>query len=208
MTTSKSKGGLRGRGGFGGAWLRRALGLGRSSGGPGRFAGDRDQPADSADRRAGAGRCRIRPPPGRSPAFDLGAATDDPVRIADRAARDARRADLAADIPGRRMAAETTWLAVTAVADVAAVKLGLPEPRSAGDRMEVFQQLERAAGVRRGSLTRDFELARRLLHVECFHADSCPADLVPMIEDYRGVVAGAMTAVAKVAKVKIGRCVR
>ena len=205
MTASKPKGGLGGRGGFGGGWLRRALGLGRLSGGPDRFASDRDQPADGADRRAGAGRFRCAPPPVRPSMFGLGAATDDPVSLANRAARDARRADLAADIPGRRMAAETTWLAVTAVADVAAVKLGLPEPRSTGERMETLQALERAAGVRRGSLTRDFELARRVLHRECFHEDSCPVDLVPMIEDYRGVVAGSMAAVAKLNRNRKGR---
>ena len=177
-----------GLGGFAGGWLRRALGLGRRTSGPAVFAG--------------AGRFRGPPAPARpaSPAsvLALGAATDDPVCIANRAARDARRADLAADINGRRMAAETTWLAVTAVADVAAARMGRSEPRSASERMETLQALEREAGVRRGSLTRDFDLARRVLHRECYHQDSCPVDLVEMTEDYRGVVAGGMAAVAKV----------
>ena len=132
----------------------------------------------------------------------LGAATDDPVALANRAVREAQSAQVASDADGMRQAAEKGWLALSSLADVAAARLGRPAPGGASGRREALRALESEARRRRGTFVYPFELARRQLHGECFHGDSCPADLVEALEDYRAVVVDGASAVTQIRRRK------
>jgi hypothetical protein len=128
----------------------------------------------------------------------LGAAGDDPVALANRAAREARRAAQADDEVGVRQAAEKSWLAMSSLADVAADRLGKLPPRGAGARREILAEVEKQAKLHRGALVHEFEFARRILHGDCLHGDECPPDLVGLVQDYHGVVTRGMAAINKI----------
>lgn len=132
----------------------------------------------------------------------LGAATDDPIAIVNRAVRQAHHAEADGDADGLRQAAEMGWLAVSSLADVAAARLGRPAPGGASARREALRALESEARLRRGTFTHSFELARLQLHGECFHGDSCPINLVDELESYRAVVTDGMNAVARIRRRK------
>lgn len=129
----------------------------------------------------------------------LGAAHDRPDKIANRAVREAISAR---DDDDKRHAAETAWLALSSLADVAADKLGRQEPGGFSTRRGALKALEEAANLRRGTLDKPFDLARRELHGECFHGDKCPVDIVYTIEYYRDIVNDGIAAINKIARKK------
>lgn len=103
----------------------------------------------------------------------LGAPTDDPLALADRAIMEAESALKQRDTVGFRQAAEIGWLSASATADVVADRMGMPIPGGASGRRVTLENLEDAARLRRGSLVGRFEAARTVLHGECFHNDTC-----------------------------------
>ena len=107
----------------------------------------------------------------------LGAAHDNPRDLIGRAVAEAA-AYKGGDTLSLRRAAETGWLAASAVADVAAKRLGLKPPGGQQKRFEVLERLETQAKLQRGSLTSPFGSARGYLHGDCFHEDKCPVPIV------------------------------
>jgi hypothetical protein len=127
------------------------------------------------------------------------AVTDDPIALAVRAKREAQRALRDKDRVGFREAAEKGWLAASAVADVAADRLGMKAPGGSTGRAAVLGELERRARLRRGSLLRSFESARAILHGECFYADKCPSDsaVLGILDDVKAFAEAAQSAKIK-----------
>ena len=103
----------------------------------------------------------------------LGAATDDPHDIIQRAIRVADGHHGSDSLP-LRQAAEAGWLAASSVADVAARHLGMKAPRGRLSRLAVLHALEDRAGFHRGELVTPFGAAQAHLHSYCFHEDVCP----------------------------------
>ena len=132
----------------------------------------------------------------------LGAATDNPVALASRAVREAHIAEASSDQDGIRQAAEKTWLAMSSLADVAAARLGRPPPGGAIARRATFRALEQKAKLRSGRITHEFELARTVLHGQCFHGDECPVNTVEMIHEFHEVVKEGMGFIKKLPRKK------
>ncbi len=121
--------------------------------------------------------------------FTLGAASDDPVALANRAIRDMRAAihTRKRDQANIRQAANLGWLAISSLADVAADKLGRPAPGGASARRQMLLELDKRGRARGGGFLSTFEAARVSLHGECFHADKCQRDelVLALLEDVK-----------------------
>jgi len=129
----------------------------------------------------------------------LGAASDDPKALISRAIREYNQATSGkrTDEVGVREAAEKGWLAVSSMADVAADRIGMKEPGGAAGRREAIRGLEQEAKLRRGSILGDFEVARTVLHGECFHGGSCPIHVGDLLEGLQDTIKHGMTAIGK-----------
>lgn len=114
----------------------------------------------------------------------FGAASDDPVALADRALEEAAEAIRGSDGVGLREAAEKGWLAACSTADVVAMKLRRGKPKGRKGREDALAALEDCGGLRTGSFGKRFTYAR-VLHGECFHEDDCPPDhvVVELLKD-------------------------
>jgi len=139
-------------------------------------------------------------------AASFGAITDDPTHIVNVAIREAEQAIRARDGLGIRQAANKGWLAAASVADVAAEKMGQKIPHGAKGRLEVLNDLERAARLRRGSLTATYGTARDILHGGCFHGDVCPSssELLGHLDAIKEMTVEAKRALSKLPKRKKG----
>jgi len=117
----------------------------------------------------------------------LGAVTDDPVAIVNRAQREAALAVRERDRLGLRQAAEKGWLAASGAGDVAAAGLGKKAPGGANGRLDALEDLERVARLRPGTLTATFVSAQAFLHGQCFHADECRSEsaVFGMLDDVK-----------------------
>jgi hypothetical protein len=129
----------------------------------------------------------------------LGAMTDDPIALANRAVRDADAAIRTKDRLKLREAANGGYWAECAAADVAADRLGLSAPGGHSARLETLRKLEHAAKLRRGLLTADFETARKELHGARYHGDDCPRDdlLIDQLENVRQMTKDAVEAIGR-----------
>jgi hypothetical protein len=129
----------------------------------------------------------------------LGAVDDDPVMLASRAIREANKAVRTDDDIGLREAAEKGWLAVSAAADVTAARLGMAQPGGAKSRLLVLRRLEQVAGLRRGLLVNRFELARLMLHGECFHEGKCASEgvVLGVLDDMQNMTQDTVDTLSK-----------
>lgn len=129
----------------------------------------------------------------------LGASTDDPQALIERAVREAKTAIKNKDSVGLRQAAEKGWLAASATADVVAAGMGRKIPGGATGRRQTLEVLERSRGLKRGSLVSRFDTAKEMLHGKCFHADECPRTdtLLVYLEDIKNMSDVALAALRK-----------
>lgn len=135
------------------------------------------------------------------------AATDDPVAIANRAIKEAKRAFRERDDLGVRQAANKAWLAASSAADVAAKNMRRKAPGGVAGRKEVLEDLEKLARLKNGTLLNAFSNARLALHGECFHGDSCPSphELFGMLDAVQKMT---REAVAASTSVRVQRALR
>lgn len=127
----------------------------------------------------------------------LGATTDNPRKLIARAIREYDAATNARryDQEGARMAAENGWLAISSLADVAAEELGLPIPGGASGRRKTLQALDQR--VKRGNFLQAYEVARTVLHGECFHEDKCPIHTDAILDGLKRTIDDGMSALSK-----------
>ena len=126
------------------------------------------------------------------------AADDDPVALANRALKEVRKAIEEDDDVGIREAAEKGWLAVSAVADVAAAELNLKKPEGRNARQAVLLKLADCAGVRPTVFRPTFTAARDVLHGRCFHDNNFDeAEVVGLLEDVQDMTEQAMAALRR-----------
>lgn len=113
----------------------------------------------------------------------LGAATDNPEEIIDRAIRQAVRSSDKSPRLDLREAAEMGWLAISSLADVLADKVGERNAGGANGRFNVLEAAEKKGGLKKGRLTLPFVAARSALHGDCFHEDRCERkQIMPVLE--------------------------
>jgi len=128
----------------------------------------------------------------------LGAASDDPIYLANRAIREAEGALKAKDEVGFRQAAEKGWLAVAASADVTADRMSWPSSKGHEGRRKTLANLERKARLRRGTLVGTYEAARTTLHGECFHEAKCSAEgVLGILDDIKVMTTETYEAIEK-----------
>jgi hypothetical protein len=133
----------------------------------------------------------------------LGAATDDPVALAKRALRKSHEAEESADDIDAREAANLGWLAVCSLADVASERLGETRGRRGSKgREQVIADLEKEAGIRRGTLGAVFAMAQSVLHGDTFHEDKPlrPAVRTALLEQVLEGMETGMRAIGKIGK--------
>lgn len=129
----------------------------------------------------------------------LGAASDDPMVLVNRAIRQADAAIERNDLIGIREASELGWLAASSTADVASAKLKLRIPSGAKGRRAVLDAVEERAKLRKGTLIGPFEGARAVLHGECFHGDVCsPRSVQGLLNEVKQLVADTRAAVGRI----------
>lgn len=130
----------------------------------------------------------------------FGAASDSPIAIARRALREFDTAVDDDDGLGIREAAEKGWLAICAVADVAADRLDIKSASGANGRFKILRELETRSRTNSGDFTGPFDIAHKLLHADCFHEDNYDVGVVKHCLD--GILDAAETGMVAIERAK------
>lgn len=114
----------------------------------------------------------------RAKKSSLGAVTDNPVELIDRAIRKAHQAK--SPSIELREAAELGWLAASSTADVLGDHARERPAHGFNARMKILERVEREQGLKGEPLTRPLAFAKTALHSECFHEDKCDRKTVEL----------------------------